>query len=210
MFVNASIRQYVDQAASNAETPGGGSVSGLVGALAACMGEMAANFTTGKKKFADVESRVLDILATLTPLRETMLKAMDDDAVAFAKFADVYAMPKDTEEDKSAREAAMQKALRGAMAVPLSVMLAAVKALEVLPELAKIGNPNLISDTGVAAILAEAATRAAYLNVMVNLKFIKDTDLVRDTRAEVEDLLARAARSLKLTMGPVEKSVLGL
>ncbi len=209
MFVDGSIRSYIDQAASNAEVPGGGSISGLAGSLAVCMGEMAANFTLGKKKYAESEERVREILDILTPLREELLKCMDDDAVAFAAFNDVYAMPKDTDEEKAARTERMQKTLRKAMAVPLRVMTSALTAIELLPELAKIGNRNLISDTGVSAILLEAAIRAAYLNVMVNLKFIDDKMHVRDTRAIVEDILARSARAMKETQNEVEREIIG-
>lgn len=193
MFLAMSIEAYLEQAQSGVEVPGGGSVSALAAALGSCMGSMAANFTAGRKKYAAVEEEVQSILATLAGGRAELKQCVEDDAQAFLKFNDVYAMPKDTDAEKVARDTAMQAALNGAMQPPLRTMRAGVKCLEVLPRLAQIGNKNLVSDTGVSALLLQAGVEGARLNVAVNLKFLKDELLVQRTQDEVDLLLRRAA-----------------
>ncbi len=192
MLSEKTLKDYAEAAASGSETPGGGSVSAYCGVLGSCMASMAANFTLGKKKYAEVEGEIREILEALAPLRERMLAAVDADAEAFEKIGAVYAMPKGTEEEKAARTEAMQAALKGGMDVPLGVMRAAVDALEMLPRLARIGNTNLITDTGVAAIVLAAAVEAAHLNVAINLKFIKDEALCNAVADEARELINRA------------------
>ncbi|MBP5233574.1 MAG: cyclodeaminase/cyclohydrolase family protein, partial [Planctomycetes bacterium] len=133
--------------------------------------------------------------------------AIDADAAAFGGFAKVYAMPKTTPEEKAARAAKMQETLKAAMAVPLQVMETAAFCLEFVPRLAACGNTNLITDAGVAGVLLEAAARAARLNVLVNLKFIKDEGLQAATRARVAALADRAAALAAETAAIVEKSL---
>lgn len=207
MLIQQPIDAYIREAASGSETPGGGSVSALCGALASCMASMAAAFTAGKPKYAEVEDEIRSTLATLDAQRGILMKAVDGDAEAFHKITAVYGMPKATEEEKAARDAAMQEALQGGMAVPLDVMRACVEALVCLPRLAEVGNKNLITDTGVAAILLDAACRAARLNVAINLKWMKDAALVEATRNEVDSLLERADRLSQETLLLVEQAL---
>lgn len=207
MLIQEPIEAYVREAASGSETPGGGSVSALCGALASCMASMAAEFTAGKPKYADVEDEIRQTLATLESQRAILMKSVDGDAGAFDKITAVYGMPKSTDAEKAARDAAMQEALQGGMAVPLDVMRACVAALACLPRLAEVGNKNLITDTGVAAILLDAACRAARLNVAINLKWMKDASLVETTRKEVDDLLVRSDRLAQETLLLVEQAL---
>lgn len=207
MLIQQPIEAYIQQAASGSETPGGGSVSALCGALASCMASMAAQFTAGKPKYAAFEEEIQNTLTTLATQRAILMKAVDGDAEAFDKIAAVYGMPKTTDGEKAARDAAMQAALQGGMAVPLEVMRACAAALACLPRLAEVGNKNLITDTGVAAILLDAACRAARLNVAINLKWMKDIALVEATRKEVDSLLERADRLSQETLLLVEQAL---
>lgn len=202
MLIEMPIRDYLAEAASGAETPGGGSVSALCAALGSAMGSMTAHFTAGKEKYAAVEEEIQGMLTTLAAQSEILMACVDEDAVAFGKIGAIYGMPKSTEEDKAARTAAMQAALGEAMAVPLRVMEAASAALAPLPRLAEVGNKNLITDTGVAAITLAAALEAAALNVAVNLKYMKDEARITETRARMEVLRteAQSARDATLTL----------
>lgn len=192
MYRNGPLDAYVSDAAANKPAPGGGSVSALAGALAAAMSEMAANFTVGKKKFADVEDEVRRLLADLASLRETLLDLVDRDVAAYSAVDAAYSMPKGTnEQEKAARSEAMAQALRGAMQAPLEVMRRCARVAEVADRLADVANPNLITDVGVSAILAEAACAAARLNVEINLKFLKDEELARRTTREMDALSGR-------------------
>jgi formiminotetrahydrofolate cyclodeaminase len=187
MYVNGTIKQYVDDAASSKPAPGGGSVSALAGALGASMGSMVCNFTVGKEKFKDVEGRAKEILEVCEKSRLALLSLVDRDVQEYTKVTAAYSMLKETEEQKAARKEAIQKALKSALQVPLESFRECLNVLEQLKDLAHIGNPNLISDVGVSAILCAAGLAGARLNVDINLSSIKDEELVRTVRNEVEN-----------------------
>lgn len=207
MFLDKPLRAYLDEAASDAPTPGGGSVAALAGALGSCMASMAAHFTVGRKKYAAAEEEVRASLAVLAVQREELLRCMEEDATVFEQVGAAYKLPKATESEHAARAAAIREALLAALAVPLRALRACVAALAPLPRLAEVGNPNLISDTGVAAILLEAAARAARLNVLVNLKGLADPEAAREPAAEMEALCAQAVRLRDAAISRVEKGV---
>ena len=186
MYLDGSIRQYLDDSASGKSAPGGGSVSAAAGALGAAMASMACNFTVGKKKFADVEDRVKEILALCEEKRGKLLELMDADVSEYSKVTAAYGMPKETDEEKAARKAAIQEALKAAMAVPLEAFRACNEVIQSLKNLVDIANPNLISDVGVAAILCIGGLEGAKLNVEINLAFLKDEELVAKVREEID------------------------
>lgn len=201
-YKSSNISEYLSDAAAGQPTPGGGSVSALVGALAASMSEMAGNFTVGKEKYADVEAEVNRLLSDLKRRRQKLLTLVDADVEAYGEVDKAYGMPKETEEQKADRATALQVALGEAMKVPLNVMRQCTEVGKISVRLAEIANPNLITDVGVSAILAEAACAAARLNVEVNLKYLKASQLIEETREEIEELTegSSAARSKVASM----------
>ncbi len=168
MLIKKSVEEFINQSASDAPTPGGGGIAALAGSLGAAMASMAANFTIGRKKFLDVEEEVKSILDTLAPLIANLRDAVDGDAVAFASISDAYKLPKESDDEKNARRIAINAALSASMQVPARVVDDCLAAMKVLPNLARIANPNLLSDVEVAAVMLEAAGRAARINVLVN------------------------------------------
>ncbi len=180
-----TVRAYTELLAGPGPTPGGGSAAGLVGALAAASAAMVGSFTVGKPKFAEVEAEVAALLERLQALRERLLDLTDADAEAYAEVGAAYALPRKTDEEKWARQAAIQQALKSAARVPLGVVAAAAEVAECLPAMAEKGNSNLLSDVGVAAILAEAAFAAGRLNVEVNLAGVTDETYVAETREQL-------------------------
>jgi len=191
VYRDGKLESYLEDAAAKKPAPGGGSVSALAGALAAAMGEMVANFTVGRKKYAHVEGEVRSILDDLSGSRAALLELMDADVEAYGAVDAAYSMPRDSEEERAARKAAIEGALRGAMRVPLDIMRRCADVAGAADRIARIGNANLITDAGVSAILAEAACAAARLNVEVNLKFLDDAELRRSTDAEMDGLTQR-------------------
>ena len=187
-YVAGTLENYVTDAASNKPAPGGGSVSALTGALASSMSEMAANFTVGKKRFTKVQDEVANCLSRLEACRRSLLRLVDVDVEAYGAVGAAYGMPKDTDEQKAARAEAVQKGLKEAMEVPLSVMRQCRLVAVTAAALVKIANPNLITDVGVSAILAEAACAAARFNVDVNLKYITDTSVSGGLRPELDEI----------------------
>ncbi len=206
-LVAETVRAYTQRLASDQPTPGGGSAAGVVGALAAAAAAMAANFTVGKEKFADVQADIERIVATLEEQRQTLLDLADADADAYSKVGGAYGMPRDTGEEKQARREAIQEALMAAAEVPMAVAEACAAVLAVSPELADKCNPNLISDVGVGAELGLAALRSAQLNVEVNLAFIKDDDYNAEKRERLAQLMTDSARAAEITIEKVKQAI---
>ena len=174
-------------------TPGGGSAAALVGALGAALNSMVANFTVGKEKFAAVEEDVQLLLSRSEELRQVLERLTQADTEAYGGVASAQKMPRETEEQKAARTAAVQEALKAAAEVPREAVRASSGVLEVAKELAEKGNPNLITDVGVAAKFAVAAMECAALNVEINLAYIKDEAYCEACRQEMAPLLKRGA-----------------
>lgn len=184
--------EFLAQSASSAPTPGGGSVSAYVGALAASMVCMVANLTIGKEKYKDVEPQALVILETGQKLLDDLKNGLTQDIEEFSNFMAVLKLPKDTEEQKQARSAKMQEVLVSATDTPLGIAQNCYAVLELAQELAPIGNKGAISDVGVAAYLAESALKAAMFSVDINLPQVKDGGYQDKVKAERERLFAQA------------------
>jgi len=184
-----TLREYVEALAGDAPAPGGGSAAALAGALAAASARMVGSFTVGRKKYADVEDEIREHLAAVDEVRAEMLTLVQADVTAFTAVGAAYGLPRETAEQKSARSAAIQEALRAAADVPLRLARACAALSRHLPALLEKGNQNLVSDVGVGARLCAAACECAWLNVEVNLAALKDEAFVAATRAETEELL---------------------
>lgn len=207
MYLEGSMRQYLDDAAAGKDAPGGGSVSAVGGALGASMASMVCNFTIGREKFADVEKRVKEILAKAEDVRAKMSRYIDEDVEQYKKVTAAYKMPKETDEQKSERRAAIQEALKSAMSVPLETFRESHSLILDLKDLVEIGNPNLISDVGVSAIFLQAAMDGALLNISINLKYIKDEELVKKVRSEIEEKSFEAKTAVAEVVGKVRERI---
>ena len=183
------VTTFLDELASSAPAPGGGSVAALSGALGAALVSMVCNLTVGKKKYADVQEDIQALLERSEALRYELIDLLEADVQVYTSVSKAYKMPRQTEEEKAARRAAIQAALKGATDVPMKVAEACVKVLDLCTPAAEKGNVNAVSDAGVAALMAEAGLRSAALNVLINLGAIKDEDFVERERARLDALL---------------------
>jgi formiminotetrahydrofolate cyclodeaminase len=190
-----SITSFLDALASDAPAPGGGAAAALAGALAAACAEMVGRFTVGRPRFASVEERARAATERLTAARAQLLAQMTADERAFAAVSAAYKLPKATDEERSARTAAIHAALLGALQPPLEVMRHGCDVLELAAELAASGNPSVVSDAACAAILGEAAVRAAALNVRANTTLLGEVEQALDAEREMAALQARAVES---------------
>ncbi len=193
MYIDEPMKKYLDETASGAPTPGGGSVSALAGALGAALTSMVCNFTVGKEKYKDVEAEVAQILSEAEDLRAKLLDLMVEDTQVYSEVSNAYGMPRGTAEEKEARTEAIQKALRLAMQAPLETAFCCHKILKLNEPLLDKGNQNLISDVGVAVLLAESALRSAILNVEINLSYIKDDEFCNNTREKLSSIIAESS-----------------
>ncbi|MFC1632101.1 cyclodeaminase/cyclohydrolase family protein [Candidatus Omnitrophota bacterium] len=183
-----TLQRYLDDLASNLPAPGGGSAAALASATGISLLSMVANFTIGKEKYKSVEENVRRILEVSEQLRLRLLELVDEDAAGYKQVSQAYKLPKETAEEKKQRRGAIQQALKEALAVPLEVCKLSHQAAKLCPQLAEQGNPNLISDVGVAIVLVEAAFQSALLNVEINLNGLKDEKFILEVREITEPL----------------------
>lgn len=202
-----SIAAYLNALASKQSTPGGGGAAALTGSQAAALLSMVINFTLGNKKYADVHAVMTGHLAASEQLRRQLLALADEDAVAFEAVSAVYAMPKETEVEKAARGDALQAALIGAARVPMATAERCLDVLRLAEPVAAQGNSNVVSDAATAIYLADAALRAAVVNVNINLKFIKDEGFVTRAAIQRDALLMDAAAAIAAGKAACQRSL---
>lgn len=184
-----TVAGFIEELASDSPAPGGGSVSALNGAIAAALTSMVGNLTIGKKKYADVEEEMREIVSRVSEIQKELLEAVDKDSDAFNVVFAAFKWPKETEEEKEARSAEIQRGTKIAADVP---MMVAEKAAELMPLIEKVimkGNQNSITDACCAMMACRYAVIGALLNVRINLGSIKDETFVKehaDRAAELE------------------------
>ena len=188
-LVEHTVSQFVDVLASDAPAPGGGSAAALSAALGTALTKMVTELTIGKKKYADFEEDAKELRQQMTDLTDKFVVAIDKDTEAFNDVSAVFAMPKETEEDKAARRAAMQEALKGATKSPFEIMKLTVEALRLTNDAIGKTNSNAASDLGVSALSLKAGLQGAWLNVLINLDGVKDEDFVGEYRSNGQKLL---------------------
>ena len=170
------IYEFVDLVASNSPAPGGGSVAALAAANGVALLAMVARLTVGKKKYAAHDELMKEIIAKADELRQKFSELIQADTEAFNKVSAVFAMPKETDEEKATRKKAMQDALKTAAEVPMEVMEYCHEAIKITCNAVKKSNTNAASDLGVAALMLDAGLKGAWLNVNINLSSIDDMD----------------------------------
>ena len=189
---NMTVQEFAMQTASNEPVPGGGSISALAGSLAAALTEMVAVLTIVKKKYAEVYEQLKAAIEPMQAICEHLLDDIKRDSESFDLYMQALTLPKETEEEKAARQEAMQNGLKAAVAVPLSV---AKRAYEIMPYaevMVTKGNKTAVTDALVATMMARTAVLGALFNVKINLESIKDEAFVAETTKEVEVLEKKA------------------
>lgn len=184
-----SIQVFLDELASKQATPGGGSAAAVMGAQSAGLTSMVCNLTIGKPKYAEVEQEMKALLKQSEALREDLTAMIKADVDVFDKLMASYGLPKETEDEKSARSKQIQAMLKEATLVPLACAKACAKAIELSRIAADKGNVFVVSDAGVAVMAGYAALKSAALNVYINAASIKDKQFADSKLAELEEIL---------------------
>jgi formiminotetrahydrofolate cyclodeaminase len=187
-ILDQPVRQFLNELASKAPTPGGGSVAALTGAMAAGLITMVCDLTIGKSQHADFEAEAQSLRERAEVLRAELEQLAQADVNVFNNLMAAYKLPRTTDADAASRRAAIQKVTRQAAEVPLRVARAGVGLLPLCAPLARQGARAAVSDVGVAALLIQSTVPAALLNVEINLAVLEDQLFVRQTRAQAEDL----------------------
>ena len=183
-------KQFIEELASAAPTPGGGAACAYVGVLATCLTSMVGNLTVGKERYRNVEEEARQKLVQLEGIRERLANLVRADEEAFAPLAAAYRMPRGTDEERALREAAVQEALYGASEVHLEVMETILEALGVAKFFAYNGNRSALSDIGAAATFARAAAHGVRMTVVANISSMKDEQRARIYKQRMDSLLA--------------------
>jgi methenyltetrahydrofolate cyclohydrolase len=173
------VGDWLERLGSSAATPGGGAAAAIAAAAAAALVEMVVNLTQGRTAYAAHESHVRPIGDQAATLRQRAWDLAADDEAAFSAVMAAYGLPRQTDEERATRAAAIEAATAAAAGPPLRVAEVAAKVVELAAALPGRSNPNVLSDVGVAASLAVAALESAAINVEVNLAGLHD-DGVRD------------------------------
>ena len=171
--------------ASKEPTPGGGAIAALTAATGAALAEMVANLTFGKKGYEAVQTEMEVLQAKAEEIRNRMLELSQADADVFNIFMNALGLPKNTDEEKAARTAAIQQAYKDAAMVPFEIGELANQIFDLAELASRKGNQNLITDGIIAAINARAAVKSAFLNVRINLSGIKDESFVEELTSKM-------------------------
>jgi len=190
-LVELLTREFVEKVASEAPAPGGGSVSALAGALAAALCAMVARLTLGKEKYRDTWQEMEQVRDSADALMRRLLELVDEDTAAYNQVLSAFKLPRDNEAQKTARQAAIRSATQKATAVPMETLRSVTELLSMTEAAVEKGNPNCLSDAGVAAHLIRAAASGAAYNVRINLSALDDQRLSTQMKSETAELLSR-------------------
>ena len=189
-LVNMSVHSFADETASDSPAPGGGSIAALAGALGASLGTMVANLSAGKRGWEDRVTEFSPWAEKGQQLKDQLLKLVDEDTKAFDRIMSAFGLPKGTAEEKEIRKNAIEESSQYATEIPFKTMQVAFSCLPLLKEMSEKGNPNSLSDVGVAVICIKTAVRGAWFNVLINAKGLNDRlfadKIVEDAKALLE------------------------
>ena len=206
-FLDRTVAQFLDELASKAPVPGGGSVSALSGALAAGLVTMVCDLTIGKKRYAGVEDEIRRIRGKAEALRRRLQELLQGDVEAYGRLAAAYKLPRETDEEQADRYAVLQEATMEATRVPLEIAEAAAAAVELAAPAAEKGSKLAVSDAGIAALLGEAAVYSALMNVKINLPTLDDELFTDEVRRRMHEATAGLAERRAAILEVVEERI---
>jgi len=207
MIKQSSIEGFLDELASRSPTPGGGSAAAMMGAIGAALLSMVCNLTIGKAKYRDVEEELSVVLGRTEQLRTQLTEMIEEDVESFGAVMRAYAMPRQTPEQSVLRSQAIQNALKAATQVPLRCCRVCREIIDLSAVVAQKGNSQVVSDAGVAVLVAHAALRSGALNVMINIKAMTDRPFVAKQLTELDELLSQASVATEACYQSVRKSI---
>jgi glutamate formiminotransferase/formiminotetrahydrofolate cyclodeaminase len=198
-----TLDQFLRLVASDAPAPGGGSVAALAAALSASLCAMVARLTTGREKYRDSWESMETVREAADVLASTFLSLVEKDTEAYNAVIAAFRLPRENDAQKSFRQQAIESATRQAAAVPLTTLEHLSRVPDLVREALERGNPNCMTDAGVALQLVRAGAAGAAYNVRINLPGIKDRELAETMLARTGELLAE----LEEALAPLERIV---
>ena len=187
---NLTINDFIDRLGSKDAVPGGGGAAALTASLGISLCKMAANLTVGKKKFADVEAEMYDIIAECDKLSAEFVGLIQKDADGFLPLSKAYGLPTETEEQKKFKEETLERELVHAAAVPFEIMEKCARAIELSAIVAEKGSTLVVSDAACAINTCMSALKSASLNVYINTKYMKDKEKALELNQRADKLIS--------------------
>ena len=189
MVEQKTIEGFLEVLSSKEPIPCGGGASALAGALGNALGQMVANLTIGKKKYAQVEDEIKELAERMKGIQGQFTALADQDAKVFAPLAKCYSLPSGTEEEKAYKAEVMEARLLDASLVPMEIMEKASEMLEIMDILADKGSRMAVSDVGVGVQFIRTALLGAVMNVYINTKSMKNRDKAEEMNEKAERLI---------------------
>jgi len=202
-LLDLNCAAFASETASESPAPGGGSISAYMGALGAALGTMVANLSAHKPGWDAQWEYFSKAAQEGQSIMKELLFLVDEDTRAFNKIMDGFGMPKESDEEKAARSAAIQAATKYAIEVPFRTMQVAYQAFDLIELMVKGGNPNSVSDAGVGALCLRSAIMGAGLNVQINASDLKDRAFVDKILGETKALICKANEREAAILGVV-------
>jgi formiminotetrahydrofolate cyclodeaminase len=199
MLMEMTVKEFLSLLSSDAPAPGGGSAAALNGALAAALLTMVCRLSIGRKELDEYEDELLSVLEQAEKIRNELSELVDRDTEAFNQVMDAYKMPKITDQEKAARDTAIQDAFRTAIEVPLEVARQCCLILRLTVSISQKSNSNTASDLGVSAQCSYGATLGGLMNAEINIPTIKNSAYASKVIDETRQIREKA-ESLKLEM----------
>jgi formiminotetrahydrofolate cyclodeaminase len=200
------IKKFLERLSSAAPTPGGGSASALAGALSAALISMTAGLSLKKGELKPKEVR--EIRKKALRIQKRLFRAIEEDAKSYEAVLRAFHLPKDTEKERLVRSKAIQQAYREATITPQLVCQESIELLEYSNTLILKGNPNALSDVGVAAFLADTALKGGLLNIGINVGPVRDKSLRKKMRSLARRLEKRRDEIMRRIQRKLEESLI--
>ena len=208
-MLEKSCSQFLEELASKAPIPGGGGAAAYGGAIGMALSNMVGNLTIGKKKYADVEDEVKDLIEKGNKIIEELKFLVDKDGEVFEPLSKAYGLPKNTPEQVKIKEEILEKCSKEACSIPMEIMRKSYEGIEIHKRMGQIGTMIAISDVGCGVVFLKAALISGSLNVMINLSAIKDQEYVKATTEEMDQLLTNGSKiadeTLELIISKINK-----
>jgi formiminotetrahydrofolate cyclodeaminase len=208
-MLNETCKDFNTVLASKAPVPGGGGAAAMGGAIGMALSNMVGNLTIGKKKYADVEDEVKDLVAKGEKVIAALEALVDKDAEVFEPLSKAYGMPKETDAEKKLKAETMEACGKTACSVPMDIMRQAYEGIKIHQRMGEIGTMIAISDVACGVVFLKAALISGSLNVIININGIKDEEFNKAAKAEMDQLLADGSKiadeTLALVLGKLQK-----
>ena len=206
-LISYTLKDFMEETASESPAPGGGSVSAYMGAMGIALGTMVANLSSHKRGWDERWEEFSLWAEKGKAIQEGLLRLVDEDTIAFNRIMEAFKLPKNTEEETLLRKQAIEEATKNAILVPFEVMKLSLSAFEILHAMAEKGNPNSASDAGVGALAVRSAVLGAWLNVRINISGLKDLSFVKKILSGGEEIVKKTEIKEKEILGIVDEKL---